>query len=55
MSSRLRWVKVKLGAERWAYVSVCGPGSERGEEREKKFTRLNKYMRLPGLFYMQGP
>ena len=32
MSSRLMLVKVKLGVERWAFVSAYGPGSERSEE-----------------------
>ena len=37
VSSRLMWVKVKLGVERWAFVSAYGPGSERSEEEREQF------------------
>ena len=29
VSSRMMWVRVRLGRECWAFVSVYGPGSER--------------------------
>ena len=32
VSSRLRWVRVRMGRECWAFVSACGPGCERSEE-----------------------
>ena len=37
VSPRLMWVKVKLGVERWAFVSAYGPGSERSEEEREQF------------------
>ena len=36
-SSRLMWVRVKLGRECWAFVSAYGPGSERDEEERENF------------------
>ena len=35
--SRLMWVRVKLGKERWAFVSAYGPGCERSEEEIEEF------------------
>ena len=36
VSSRLMWVRVQLGIEKWVFVSAYGPGSEKGaEERER--------------------
>ena len=37
VSSRWMWVKVKLGIERWVFVSAYGPGSERSEEEREHF------------------
>ena len=37
VSSRLMWVNVKLGIERWVFVSAYGPGSERSEEEREHF------------------
>ena len=37
VSSILMWVKVKLGIERWEFVSAYGPGSERSEEEREHF------------------
>src|SRR5215469_6455729 len=33
VSSRIMWVKVKIGNERWVLVSVYGPGCERCEKK----------------------
>ena len=42
VSSRLMWVKIRMGRECWAFVSVYGPGSERtGEEREGFWSGLS--------------
>ena len=32
VSSRLMWVRVRMGRECWAFVSAYGPGCERSEE-----------------------
>ena len=32
VSSRLIWLRVRMGRECWAFVSVYGPGCERNEE-----------------------
>ena len=37
MSSRLMWVRVRLGKECWAFVSAYGPGSEKNEEVRNNF------------------
>ena len=37
VSSRLMWVRVRLGRECWAFVSAYGPGSERSEEERDTF------------------
>ena len=37
VSSRLMWVKVKLGRECWAFVSAYGPGCERPDEERSEF------------------
>ena len=37
VSSRLMWVRVRLGKECWAFVSAYGPGSERSEEERDAF------------------
>ena len=37
VSSRLMWVKVKLGVERWAFVCAYGPGTKRSEEVREQF------------------
>ena len=37
VSSRLMWVRVRLGRECWAYVSAYGPGCERSEEERDEF------------------
>ena len=36
-SSRVMWVRVRLGRENWAFVSAYGPGSEREEEERVTF------------------
>ena len=37
VSSRMMWVKIRIGRECWAFVSVYGPGSERTEEEREGF------------------
>ena len=37
VSSRLMWVRVKMGRECWASVSAHGPGYERSEEERDEF------------------
>ena len=37
VSSRMMWVRVRLGRECWAFVSAYGPGSERSEEERDAF------------------
>ena len=37
MSSRLMWVRVRMGRECWAFVSAYGPGCERSEEEREEF------------------
>ena len=37
VSSRLMWVRVRLGKECWAFVSAYGPGSEKNEEIRNNF------------------
>ena len=37
MSSRLMWVRVRIGRECWAFVSAYGPGCERSEEERDEF------------------
>ena len=37
MSSRLMWVRVRMGRECWAFVSAYGPGCERSEEERDEF------------------
>ena len=37
VSSRLMWVKVRMGRECWAFVSAYGPGCERSEEERDEF------------------
>ena len=37
VSSRILWVKVKIGNEKWVLVSVYGPGSERSREERLEF------------------
>ena len=37
VSSRLMWVRVRLGRECWAFISAYGPGSERSEEERAAF------------------
>lgn len=37
VSSRLLWVKVRLGCEKWVFVSAYGPGSERSVEEREEF------------------
>ena len=39
VSSRLMWVKVKVGCETWVFVSAYGPGSERTDEERERFYR----------------
>ena len=42
VSSRMMWVKIRIGRECWAFVSVYGPGSEKtGEEREEFWSGLS--------------
>jgi hypothetical protein len=36
-SSRLMWVKTKIGWEVWVFVRAYGPGREKGEEERDKF------------------
>ena len=41
VSSRLMWVRVRIGRECWAFVSAYGPGSEKTEvERERFWSEL---------------
>ena len=43
VSSRLMWVRVQLGSEKWVFVSAYGPGSEKSEEeRELFWEKLNE-------------
>ena len=37
VSSRLMWVRVRLGRECWVFVSAYGPGSEKTEEERERF------------------
>ena len=37
VTSRLMWVRVRLGKECWVFVSAYGPGSERTEEERNEF------------------
>ena len=37
VSSRLMWVRVRMGRECWAFVSAYGPGCERSEEKRDEF------------------
>src|SRR5215470_5224123 len=37
VSSRIMWVKMKIGNERWGMVSVYGPGSEKSREERLGF------------------
>ena len=37
VSSRLMWVRVRMGRECWAFVSAYGPGCERSEEERDEF------------------
>ena len=37
VSSRVIWVRVRIGRECWAFVSAYGPGSERTEEEREEF------------------
>ena len=37
LSSRLMWVRVRMGREYWAFVSAYGPGCERSEEERDEF------------------
>ena len=37
VSSRLMWVRIRIGRECWVFVSVYGPGSERSEEEREEF------------------
>ena len=37
VSSRLMWVRVKMGSECWAFVSAYGPGCERAEDERNEF------------------
>lgn len=42
VNSRLMWVKVKLGKEKWVFVSAYGPGSEKSmQDREQFWRELN--------------
>ena len=43
VSSRLMWVRMRFGVERWVFVSAYGPGSERkGEEVEEFWSDLGE-------------
>ena len=37
VSSRLMWVRVRMGRECWAFVSAYRPGCERSEEEREEF------------------
>ena len=37
MSSRLMWLRVRMGRECWAFISAYGPGCERSEEEQDEF------------------
>lgn len=37
VSSRLMWMRVKLGRESWVFISAYGPGCERSEEERISF------------------
>ena len=38
VSSRLMWVRVRVGRECWPFVSAYGPGCERSEEERDEFS-----------------
>ena len=40
MSSRLMWVRVRMGRECWAFVNACGPGCEK--ERDEFWNELTR-------------
>ena len=43
VSSRIMWVRLQLGIEKWVFVSAYGPGSEKSEEERRMFWgRLNE-------------
>ena len=45
VSSRLMWVRVRMGRECWAFVSVYGLGCERSEEERDEFwNELTRYV-----------
>ena len=37
VSSRLMWVRFRMGRECWTFVSAYGPGCKRSEEERDKF------------------
>ena len=37
VSSRVMWVKVRIGRECWVFISAYGPGSEKNEEEREEF------------------
>ena len=37
ISSRLMWVRIRLGRECWAFISAYGPGVERSDEEREEF------------------
>ena len=43
LSSKLMWVRVRLGRECWAFISAYGPGCEKSEEERDLFwNELNR-------------
>ena len=43
VSSRIMWVRVQLGVEKWVFESTYGPGSEKSnEEKELLWGKLNE-------------
>ena len=43
VSSRLMWVRVRIGREYWVFMSAYGPGSEKTEEeREEIWSELTE-------------
>ena len=42
VSLRIMWVKVQLGVEKWVFVSMYGSRSEKREEKDLFWDRLNE-------------
>ena len=42
VSSRLKWVRVKIKTDSWAFISAYGLGSEKSEEKEEFWNELSE-------------